>query len=440
LTNGNLLINSTLLQNGIIYYASQTINGCESERIAIEIKIQDTPAPTGNANQPFCSDQNPTIADIITVGQNIKWYNALTNGNTLSSNTSLQNGMTYYASQTVNSCEGNRLAVTVSIQNTPDIPTGGINPKFCKSEKATLNTITINGQNLKWYDSNTTTTPLANTTLVQNNTTYYVSQTIGCESDRLAVLVNVNDTPLPIANASQTFCIDENATIANIAVTGQNLIWYDAATAGTIVTNTTTLENKTYYVTQTNTNCESERLKIVIKIQDTQPPIADANQSFCIQQNATINTIKINGEDIKWYTAMTAGTNLSESTPLETGITYYASQTIHDCESERTPIAIQIFEATTSQCINFVDELPYPKFFTPNNDGYNDTWTIDFIYLEPNSTIRIFDRYGKFIKELPTNASWDGNYLNQPLPSTDYWFLVKRLNGAAFKSHFSLKR
>jgi gliding motility-associated-like protein len=440
LTTGTFLPNSTLLQDGQTYYASQTISGCESERVAVAIKINDTPAPTGNSTQPFCSDQNPTVADLITVEQNIKWYDDLTSGNILSSNTSLQNGLTYYASQTVNSCESNRLAVTVSIQNTPGIPTGDTNPKFCKSEKATINNITINGQNLKWYVSNTATTPLANTTLVQNNTTYYVSQTIGCESNRLAVLVNVSDTPLPAANTSQTFCIDENAAIANIMITGQNLIWYDAPTAGNIVPNTTPLENKTYYVTQTNANCESERLRIVIKIQDTQPPIGDANQSFCVQQNATINTIKINGEDIKWYTAITAGTNLSESTPLETGVTYYASQTINNCESERTPIAIQIFEATTSQCINFVDALPYPKFFTPNNDGFNETWTIDFIYLEPNSTIRIFDRYGKFIKELSANTSWDGNYLNQPLPSTDYWFLVKRLNGAEFKGHFSLKR
>lgn len=439
-TDQNPIITNASTLNSGEYSCTITGTGDCDDTKKINVVITNTPSPTGNSTQPFCSDQNPAIADLITVGQNIKWYDDLTSGNILSSNTFLQNGLTYYASQTVNSCESNRLAVTVSIQNTPGILTGDTNPKFCKSEKATINNITINGQNLKWYVSNTATTPLANTTLVQNNTTYYVSQTIGCESDRLAVLANVNDTPLPIANASQTFCIDENATIANIAVTGQNLIWYDAATAGNILPNTTTLENKTYYVTQTNANCESERLRIVIKIQDTQPPIGDANQSFCVQQNATINTIKINGEDIKWYTAMTAGTNFSESTPLETGVTYYASQTINNCESERTPIAIQIFEATTSQCINFVDALPYPKFFTPNNDGFNETWTIDFIYLEPNSTIKIFDRYGKFIKELSANTSWDGNYLNQPLPSTDYWFLVKRLNGAEFKSHFSLKR
>ena len=104
---------------------------------------------------------------------------------------------------------------------------------------------------------------MANTTLVQNNTTYYVSQTMGCESERLAVLVNVFDTPLPITNTSKTFCIDENATLNSIAVTGQNLIWYDAPAAGNVLATTTILENKPYYVTQTNNNCESENFRLL---------------------------------------------------------------------------------------------------------------------------------------------------------------------------------
>ncbi|HEU4790899.1 MAG TPA: T9SS type B sorting domain-containing protein [Flavobacterium sp.] len=440
LTAGNLLSNKTPLQNGITYYASQTINGCESERIPVTINIQNTLAPTGNTNQTFCSSQNTTIANIQVTGSSIKWYDSATLGNQLTANTPLSNGKTYYASQTLNNCESPRFGVTVSIVNTPAAPTANGNQAFCKSQNATLDHIQISGQNLKWYDSSTSANPLANTSLVQNNTTYYVSQTVGCESDRLAVLVNVYDTPLPIANTSKTFCIEENATIDSIIITGQNLKWYDASSAGNVLVTTTGLENKTYYATQTNNNCESNRLGIAIKIQDTQAPIADANQSFCIQQNAIINSIQINGQNIKWYNTETDGINLPESTPLENGITYYASQTIYNCESERTPITIQIQEATTVDCIHFVDELPFPKFFTPNNDGYNDTWTIDFIYLTPNSSIRIFDRYGKFIKELTINNSWDGTYFNLPLPSTDYWFVVTRLNGAEFKSHFSLKR
>ncbi|WP_136667691.1 T9SS type B sorting domain-containing protein [Flavobacterium sp. H122] len=85
--------------------------------------------------------------------------------------------------------------------------------------------------------------------------------------------------------------------------------------------------------------------------------------------------------------------------------------------------------------------LSYPKYFTPNNDGYNDKWKIDFSENEPNLTISIFDRFGKFLKELKSNSEgWDGIYLNQPLPSNDYWFVVKRENGKEYRGHFSLKR
>ncbi|MEN2400522.1 T9SS type B sorting domain-containing protein [Flavobacterium sp. MC2016-06] len=440
LTGGIILPNNTLLQNDKTYFASQTINGCESERTPVTIKIQDTTAPTGDANQLFCTGQNPTLENIVVTGENIKWYDGLTNGNLLANNANLQNGITYYASQTINACESQRLAVMVSIQNTPSVPRGNTNPQFCKSENATLGNISLNGQNLKWYDSNFSAATLPNNTFVQNNTTYYVSQTIGCESYRIPVLVNVYDSALPIANTPQTFCIDENAVINTIAVTGQSLKWYDAPSAGNILANTTTLENKTYYVTQTTNNCESLRLAITIKIQDTQVPVVEPNQSFCIQQNATINTIKISGQDIKWYNAFAAGSKLSESTPLENAITYYASQTINNCESERTAIRIQILEALTTDCINFEEELPFPKFFTPNNDGYNDTWTINFAYLAPNSSIKIFDRYGKFIKELNLNSAWDGTYVNQDEPASDYWFTATRLNGIEFRSHFSLKR
>ncbi|MEO6175879.1 MAG: T9SS type B sorting domain-containing protein [Flavobacterium circumlabens] len=440
LTGGTIVTVTTVAQDKTTYYASQIINGCESERTAVTIKIQDTPVPTGDTNQPFCTGQDPTLNSITVTGEDKKWYDALTNGNKLPDNTSLQNGRTYYVSQTLNLCESKRLAVTISLQNTPSVPSGDLNPKFCKSENATLNNIGLNGQNIKWYDSTIAAGTLPNTTLLENNKTYYASQTIGCESERVPVLVKIYDTPFPTGNKDQQFCIDEKATIANLNFTGTANKWYDAATNGNILPETTLLQDGIYYVTQTLNNCESERFAVSVKIQDTQSPMSDSPQVFCIQQNSSIEKIKITGENIKWYDQATAGMILAESTPLENGITYFASQTVNECESERTPVTIKIFAATTAECINYVDELPFPKFFTPNNDGHNDTWTIDFAYLAPRTGIRIFDRYGKFIKELTTNSSWDGTYTGQNEPASDYWFVVTRLNGTEFRGHFSLKR
>ncbi|MGL5111519.1 MAG: T9SS type B sorting domain-containing protein, partial [Flavobacterium sp.] len=88
--------------------------------------------------------------------------------------------------------------------------------------------------------------------------------------------------------------------------------------------------------------------------------------------------------------------------------------------------------------------LKYPKFFTPNNDGFNDTWNIKDLAFQPEAVVSIFDRYGKFLKEIkPSGQGWDGNYNGRPLPSTDYWFKVIYFSNnkeQVFKAHFSMKR
>ncbi|MDQ6470997.1 T9SS type B sorting domain-containing protein [Flavobacterium sp. LHD-80] len=439
-TAGNLLPNATLLQNDITYYASQTINGCESERTPVTITIQNTLAPTGNATQQFCTGQNPTIANIEVTGTAIKWYDTLTNGTLLAETTNLVNGKTYYASQTINSCEGSKFGVTISILNTPSVPTANANQTFCKNENATLSNIQISGQNIKWYDTNFSASTLPNNTVLEDNKTYYASQTIGCEGDRIAILIRVYDTAIPTGNSNQQFCIDEKATIANLTISGTNIKWYDSATGQTILPETTLLQSKVYYATQTLNNCESKRLTVSVKIEDLQAPIVSSHQTFCIQQKAKISDIPVSGQNIKWFDTSSSNSVLPTSTLLESRITYYVSETIGNCESARVPVNIHILEATDSNCINFVDELSFPKFFTPNGDGYNDYWTIDFAYLAPNTAIRIFDRYGKFIKELNKNTSWDGNYLGQEQPGADYWFIVTRSNGKEFRGHFALKR
>jgi gliding motility-associated-like protein len=51
----------------------------------------------------------------------------------------------------------------------------------------------------------------------------------------------------------------------------------------------------------------------------------------------------------------------------------------------------------------------HPKYFTPNNDSYNDGWGIKGMTKYPDATINIFDRYGKQITTLTiSNQTWDG--------------------------------
>lgn len=85
--------------------------------------------------------------------------------------------------------------------------------------------------------------------------------------------------------------------------------------------------------------------------------------------------------------------------------------------------------------------IDYPRFFTPNGDGYNDTWTIKNLNLLPQATIQIFNRYGKLLKQFNSpNFSWNGTFNNYLLPADDYWFNLIFENGKNIKGHFSLKR
>ncbi|WP_432671949.1 T9SS type B sorting domain-containing protein [Flavobacterium sp. SM2513] len=85
--------------------------------------------------------------------------------------------------------------------------------------------------------------------------------------------------------------------------------------------------------------------------------------------------------------------------------------------------------------------INYPKFFTPNGDGYNDYWNISLSSYEPNMNVDVFDRFGKFIIKLKGGElGWDGTYNGNPMPSTDYWFVVTREDGTVHREHFSLKR
>ncbi len=94
-----------------------------------------------------------------------------------------------------------------------------------------------------------------------------------------------------------------------------------------------------------------------------------------------------------------------------------------------------------------VSVIGFPNYFTPNNDGVNDTW--QFIGANQNYytsvLVKIFDRFGKIITVLDVqNNSWDGNYNGKQLPASDYWFTAEVMNKDGEiknrKGHFSLIR
>ena len=168
------------------------------------------------------------------------------------------------------------------------------------------------------------------------------------------------------------------------------------------------------------------------------PAVADFTVSSAFENNTFITVNIIDGFGDYLYQLEYPNGDLSELqssnvfSNLATG-EYFINifDTLGDCSPTRLgPIYI----------------INYPNYFTPNGDGINDNWNIWDLSQQSNAVISIFDRYGKFLKQIsPAGSGWDGTYNGEKLPSTDYWFTVDYLpqnsqTRQVFRAHFSLKR
>ncbi|MGS2741975.1 T9SS type B sorting domain-containing protein [Sinomicrobium sp. M5D2P17] len=120
---------------GVIYAAtlegkytviSFNSEGCESDiSNEIEIRFSGTSSPpVGDGIQYFCHFFDPVLADIEVQGLHITWYDAEEGGNILPHTQSLEEGQTYYASQSPGGPgteSRERLAVTVFLDRCPDL-------------------------------------------------------------------------------------------------------------------------------------------------------------------------------------------------------------------------------------------------------------------------------------------------------------------------------
>jgi alpha-tubulin suppressor-like RCC1 family protein len=194
-TGGAPLPASTALMNGQHYYASQTVNTCESlTRLDVAVSMSTTPQPTGNSRQTFCYGNS--IANLIANGTALKWYATETGGAPLPSTTWLVNNGMYYATQTLAGCEStNRFSVGVVVNPIPSSPTGASSQLLDRDK--TVGDIAASGTEINWYsspaDASTRVHRLPLSQALISGSTYYATQTVsGCESNSsLAVTVSI---------------------------------------------------------------------------------------------------------------------------------------------------------------------------------------------------------------------------------------------------------
>ena len=177
-----------------IEYTILDVIGYSSNIGLITINLNNVEAPTGEATQEFCENENATIADLEVTGNNITWYSSSNNNTALDSNVALNDGTTYYASQTNSEgCESTeRLAVTVNFSD--DMTLVSPEETSCVAVGGTLYTIEAtftgtapftasgDGQSGTFTDNNDGTTTWISSEIESSVETYNVTISDHCGS------------------------------------------------------------------------------------------------------------------------------------------------------------------------------------------------------------------------------------------------------------------
>ncbi|MCW5906930.1 MAG: T9SS type A sorting domain-containing protein [Chitinophagales bacterium] len=369
-SGGSSLSSGIALVNGNHYYASQTVNGCEStNRFDVTVTLSNPAAPTGSASQVFCSETNPTVANLTATGSGIKWYATASGGSALAAGTALSNGTHYYASQTVSGCEGtNRFDVTVTL-NTTAVPTPGtvVHPT-CGVATGSVPftnlpagswTLTASPGGATASGSGTTGTfsgLAANTYTftVKNNTTNCTSAPTG------SVTINTQP-PTPsvptVGTITPPGCVVATGSVAlsNLPSSGNwTLTRSPGGTtyngSGTTYTVTNLPAGTTYTFTVTNSfGCTSgSSAGAAIPSAPTPPSPSQVTTTYtCASGAVTLTPVDVLGanESYRWYNALTGGSVVSTANPftpsINTTTNYYLVKynSVSDCESSpRVPV------------------------------------------------------------------------------------------------------
>ena len=146
----------------------------------------------------------------------------------------------------------------------------------------------------------------------------------------------------------------------------------------------------------------------------------DAGEDKIIIQGGSVTLIATgNGNAYSWEPS--TGLNTSNNQEVLASPTVTTTYTAYTYSPEGCQASDQV-------TVTVLLPIAIPNTFTPNGDGFNDTWQIIRIGLYPNNEVSVFDRWGQRIyhkKGYSPEGDWDGKYLGTPLPTATYYYIIE---------------
>ncbi len=264
-------ISSPLLP-GVYFIKIKNATGCESDSVRIVITPDIVPLPRVR-NLTYCKDLR--AVPLTATGTDLLWYSTDVGGTGISiapTPSTAATGITiWYLTQTINGCESERAAMSVTVLDNLPPPVVPDTFMYCQDEPTV--SLYAEGINLLWYttEDGGTGNPVAPlpASNVAGTFNYFVSQSgERCESNRAKITVIIKPTPEGPETETNVVYKHHNPTV-QLTARGDKLTWYNSSMEELYTAPTPSSENigsKVYYVKQTIDDCEGKPVKIVVTI------------------------------------------------------------------------------------------------------------------------------------------------------------------------------
>lgn len=162
--------------------------------------------------------------------------------------------------------------------------------------------------------------------------------------------------------------------------------------------------------------------------------------SLLVHELPTVNlggdTILCDASDVWVLDAGNFQSYLWDYNQLDPANASFNPQYITPTQLEPDTISVLVTDYTGCQATDSLVQFPcdlaglfaeIPNTITPNGDGANDVWNIQYAEQFPNAVLEIFDRWGRLIFR-STNVQdepWDGTSKGKELPMDAYYYILE---------------
>lgn len=265
----------------------------------------------------------------------------------------------------------------------------------------------------------------------------YVATLIDAHNCVLSVPVNVNALITVVANAGadQEFCTGTTAVLDGSGSTGGTAFtWRDAQ--GAVIGNTASISvdlptsgGFVFTLTVTDGPCSSTDQ---VTITALALPIADAgpDRSIFLSETTTLGGSPSGpaGSMFTWSPDSLLNNTTAANPVADPDVTTWFTLSV---------VSQNGCTDVDSVLVTVVPTIVIPSGFTPNGDGRNDTWVIDFIELFPECEVQVFNRWGdQLFRSVGYNQPWNGKYRDGFVPVGTYYYVIE-LNDERFPEPYA---